>query len=316
MPGSEGSKSKFLSRKGFKGFPAYVPRWELTGEDIYATSCPGMITLGDIKQLQSQEKEKAKSIAKSNTPPLQAPPIFKNQPIANLPGGVTTNINTTTGQKIEPLYMVDPRVRELLFDIEATVERINEGFYVDMFMAITEQPGVQPKNELQLSQINEERLLQIGPALEQVHGEWLDRMVRRITSRVLEVGIMPDAPEALQGHELDVEFTSALAIAQRSVSISGIERTVNFATALTQAGYDVSDRINGDKTLEEYSTLVGAPPSILVPDEEAAARRAERAALEQQAMQLQMGQQVASMAKTAADTKLNDENVLSRTIGN
>lgn len=32
-------KHKFLSRKGFKGFPAYVPRWELSGEDIYAVNC-------------------------------------------------------------------------------------------------------------------------------------------------------------------------------------------------------------------------------------------------------------------------------------
>lgn len=312
--GSDG-KVPFLDRSGFEGFPAYVLRWQVTGNDVFATDCPGMTTLGDVKQLQAQEREKAKAIAKSNTPPLQAPPIFRNQPINQLPNGVTTSVNTTTGQKIEPLYQVDPRVRELLFDIEATERRIDAGFFVDMFMAITEQPGIQPKNELQLSQINEERLLQIGPVLEQIHGEWLDRMVRRITKRVFEVDLMPPAPKALQGRELDVEFTSALAIAQRSVSISGIERTVNFAAGLAQTGVNVMDRIDGDKTLEEYSILVGASPTILVPDEVAMARRAERQKQEEQARQMEMGQQVANMAKMAADAKLSDDNIVSRTIG-
>ena len=227
-PGKNGSgvdKHKFLSRKGFEGFPAYVPRWELADSDIYAVNCPGMMNLGDIKQLQEQEREKAKAIAKSSTPPLQGPPSLRNQPIMNIPGGVTINTAGVTGQKIEAIYNVDPRISELLLDIQSTEERIDGGFYVDMFLAITDIKGIQPKNELQLSQVNEERLLQIGPVLEQVHGEWLDRMVRRVGGQILKAGIMPEAPRELQGKELQLTFVSALAQAQRTVSIASIERT-------------------------------------------------------------------------------------------
>lgn len=307
----EKNTKSFLSRKGFEGFPAYVPRWELAGEDIYSVNCPGMTNLGDIKQLQQQEKEKAKAIAKAGTPPLQGPPNLRNQPVANMPGGLTIN---SSNQKIESIYSVDPRIQEMLFDINSTEDRIDEGFFVDMFMAITDMKGIQPKNELQLSQINQERLLQIGPVLEQVHGEWLDRMVRRVAKQILDADIMPPAPEALQGRELDVEFVSALAMAQRSVTTSAIERTVNFAGQMTEAGFDVRDKINGDRAIEDYAGFVGAPTKIIVPDDEVAAIRQKRAEEEQRAKQIEMATQAANAMKIASDSKLGDENVLSRAV--
>lgn len=307
--GGTSDKEKFLNRSGFEGFPAYVPRWELTGEDIYATSCPGMVNLGDIKQLQFQEKTKATAIAKMSTPPLQGPPVFKNSDIHNLPGGVTIN-NAMGGGKLEAIYQTDPRVRELLFDIEATEGRIDEGFYVDMFMAITDMQGIQPKNELQLSQVNEERLLQLGPALDQVHGEWLERMVRRIAKQILDAGMMPEAPPELRGKELDPEFVSALAMAQRSVTIGGIERTVGFASSLIQQGFDVSDKIDADRALEEYAQAVGSPPKIIVPDEQAAETRRQKQELQSRQAQLDQAEQGAGIMKLAADSKLDTESML------
>lgn len=309
------NREGFLSVKGFKRFPAYVPRWELTGEDIYATNCPGMTSLGDVKQLQVQEREKAKAIAKSVTPPLQGPASLRNQPISNLPGGVTTHAASASGGKIEALYQVDPRTQEILLDIDKTERRIDEAFFVQLFMAITEMQGIQPKNQLQLSQINEERLLQIGPVLEQVHGEWLSKMVQRVAEQILDAGIMPEAPKSLQGQDLDLEFVSALAMAQRSVATSAIERTVAFAGGLREAGWDVSDKINADGTLNEYANLVGMPARLVVPDEEAEQRRQARAQQMRQAEAMEQAQKAANIAKMASDAKLDDENVLSTATG-
>jgi hypothetical protein len=309
-------KNKFLSRSGFQGFPAYVPRWETLEGDIYSVNCPGMTNLGDIKQLQTQEKEKAKAIAKQVAPPLQGPPAFQNQPIPNVPGGVAINTASATGQKIEAIYKVDPKIQEMMLDIQQTERRIDEGFYVDLFMAITDQPGVQPKNELQLSQINEERLLQIGPVLEQIHGEWLDRMVHRVAAQVIEADIMPEAPEALQGQELELEFVSALAMAQRSISIGAIERTMGFAGGMAQNGFEqVMDKVNPDKAFEEYAHLVGFPARLIVPDDEAQQARQQRQQAMQQAQQLEQAAQGANVAKMLSDAKLGDDNVLSSAVG-
>jgi len=270
--------SAYLKKSGYRVFPGYAPRWMTANEDVYAVESPGMVTLADVKSLQQSERDLMNSIAKAGNPPLQAPPSFRNQPIANLPGGVTSNSAMGGDQKIESLYKLDPRVQEQGWNIERIERRINEGFFTDLFMAITENEGVQPKNELYLSQVNEERLLQIGPGLQQVHGEWLSLMVNRIGEQVLEAGIMPPAPRGLQGKELDIEFVSALAQAQKSVATNAIERTVNFAGAMREMGFEGAlDKIDGDHTLDNYADLVGAPAKMIVPTGDAEQMRELRA---------------------------------------
>lgn len=307
--------SGYLSYKGYRGFPAYTPRWEVTGEDIYGTNCPGMTCLGDVKQLQFQEKEKAKAIAKANNPPLQGPSSLQNSPVSNVPGGVTINASSASGGKIESLYNITPHTQELLLDIAATERRIDEIFFVPLFMAITEMQGIQPKNELQLSQVDAERMLQIGPALEQIHTEWLGKMVLRAAQQVLDAGIMPPAPKLIQGKSLELEFVSALARAQRSVSISAIERTVGFAGSMAQMGMPVMEKVDSFRVLNEYADLVGMPPELIIPDDEARAQQQKAQQVQQMQTVLGQAQQAANVAKMASDAKLGDPNMLSKMTG-
>ncbi|MBL4665626.1 MAG: hypothetical protein JKY23_06750, partial [Nitrospinaceae bacterium] len=100
-------KHVFLSEKGFDEFPAYVPRWDVTGEDTLGTDCPGMTTLGDVKQLQIQEKRKAQGIDKMVNPPLHGPASVRNVPVSSLPGGLTLYDATTGSNKLEALYNVN-----------------------------------------------------------------------------------------------------------------------------------------------------------------------------------------------------------------
>jgi hypothetical protein len=53
-----------LEEKGYHEFPVFAPRWEVTGEDAYGTSCPGMVALGDIKALQVMKKRGLQAIEK------------------------------------------------------------------------------------------------------------------------------------------------------------------------------------------------------------------------------------------------------------
>lgn len=299
-------KQKFLRRSGTRGFPAYVPRWELADGDIYAVNCPGMTALGDTMQLQTQERELGKALAKNNTPPLQGPPSLRNKPIRNLPGGVT--INTSVNGKIESLYDVDPRVAEIGQDIQRTERRIDDAMHVDLFMAITEMEGIQPKNQLQLSQINEERLLQLGPVLEQVHGEWLARVVGRVAAQVLEAGIMPPAPDKLEGKELEAEFVSALAMAQRSVSVASIERTSNFVVGLMERGFEnAGDKLDVDFAVDEYASLTGAPPKLILPTEQAQRAREQRNQQRQQAAMVEQMTQAAQATNALGNANLPEE---------
>jgi len=86
---SAGDEDKILREMGYDYFPVLCPRWEVTGEDVYGTECPGMIALGDIRALQLMQKKKAQAIEKMVNPPMVAPTSMANTKISLLPGDVS-----------------------------------------------------------------------------------------------------------------------------------------------------------------------------------------------------------------------------------
>lgn len=302
-----------LSEKGFDRFPCYVPRWDVAGEDVYGTNCPGMEALGDVKGLQIAEKRKAQAIDKMTNPPLKGPPSVKNISVSALPGGVTSYQADPNGERLMPIYQVEPHVQELMLDMEKTEKRINEVFHVDMFLSISTMEGVQPKNMLELAQRNEERLQQLGPVLERVHGELLNHVIDRTFDQCLAAKILPPPPDELSGVPLKIEYISTLAQAQRAVATGAIERVFTFGAQLAGSGFTGAlDKLDADQAIDLYSQAVGAPPSIVITDEIVQARRAEK---EKQAQMERMGamaQQAANTGKMLSDAKTGDESLLTK----
>lgn len=79
-----GDSDKLLRESGFDEFPILAPRWEVNGEDVYASSCHGMLALGQVKALQVEQKRKAQLIDKATNPPMVAPASLKNQRVSLL----------------------------------------------------------------------------------------------------------------------------------------------------------------------------------------------------------------------------------------
>ena len=280
---------RFLSEKGFSRFPAYTPRWEVTGEDIYATNSPGMVALGDIKGLQLEERRKAQGIDKMVNPPLTGPSTLKGMNIEGVPGGITLYDTGGGEAKLEPLYRVEPKVQELVADIERVERRIDEAFYVNLFLAISNMEGIQPKNELELSQRNAERLLQLGPVLERLQGEdFLESLINRIFEQQVEAGILLPPPPELEGMTLKVEFISSIASAQKAVAVGAIDDTAAYVSGLVQAGFvDAGDKFDADQSIDKRAELIGTPPSLIVPDDQVAEIRKARREAEAEALQVQ-----------------------------
>lgn len=306
-PGNSGAdRAKYLSQGGFDEFPAHVARWATTGEDVYGTDCPGMVALGDVKQLQTEEKRKAQAIAKMVNPPLTGPASLRNVPITSLPGGLNIYDGGEGRQKLEPLYQVEPRLQELLLDMQAVEQRINTAYFVDLFLAISTMEGVQPRNQLDLMQRNEERLLQLGPVLEHLQGELLEPLMDRTFNQAMRAGILPPAPEALQGRPLRVKHISTLAMAQRAVATQSIDRYALFISSLGEAWPEALKKFNAIGAADEYAKAIGVPPSIVVPDDQVKKQMAEEAALQQAAVAAEAGQQVANVEKTFADANASN----------
>jgi hypothetical protein len=284
---------KCLRESGFKRFPALCPRWATAGGDIYGNS-PGMEALGDIKQLQHEQLRKAQGIDYKTRPPLQVPTGLKNRDVETLPGGISYVDTASPGGGIKTAFEVNIDLSHLLQDIQDVRERIKGSFYADLFLMLANQTDAR-MTATEVAERHEEKLLMLGPVLERLQNELLDPLIEMTFDQIMAAGIVPPPPDELQGHEINVELVSMLAQAQRAIGTNSIDRFVGNLGAVAQFKPDVLDKFDADKWADIYSESLGLDPNIMVPDEEVAALRQQRAKAAQ-------AQQQSAMMNQGADT--------------
>ena len=303
-----GEDGKFLRESGFQQFPALVPRWATAGGDIYGNS-PGMEALGDIKQLQHEQLRKAQAIDFQTKPPLQVPVSMKNRDVETLPGGIS--FVDGAGMGIKTAFEVNLNLQYLLNDIVDCRDRVRSAFYADMFLMLATQPNTR-MTATEVAERHEEKLLMLGPVLERLHNELLDPLVDITFTRMIQSGIVPPAPEELQGMDLNVEFVSMLAQAQRAIGTNSVDRFVGNLGAIAQMKPDVLDKFDSDQWADIYADMLGVDPSLIIADKEVAmvrnARNQAMAAKEQVAAVEQASKATRNLAASPTDqqTALTD----------
>lgn len=304
------NEDRFLSESGFKRFPALCPRWVVTGNDIYGRS-PGMDCLGDVKQLQHEQLRKAQAIDYQVNPPLQVPTQYKDQASKRIPGGVMFVDSTGPGGGVRSAFDVNLRLDYLLADIQDTRDRIRGAYYADLFLMLASQPANGRMTATEVAERHEEKLLMLGPVLERLHNELLSPLIDITFDRMSSAGILPPPPEEIAGRELNIEFISTLAQAQRAVAAAGTDRLLGTLGSLMQMKPDTVDKVDLDQVIDDYGGLFGVNPKIIVPDEIVAERRAARAQAQQAAEQgAAMAQAAESAAKVASVDATNARDVL------
>jgi len=296
-------EERFLRQSGYDEFPAVCPRWETNGEDAYGTNHPGMIALGPIKGLQVEQKDKLMAIHKMVDPPLILDTMMQNQSVDSLPGGINFG-NIANGGGGRPLYEVQPRVNELMMDIQEVQRSINRAFFVDI-MEMFMNGDTPQMNNPEVEQRAQERMWAIGPVMEAMNDESFNPTIDRFFNIMLRRGMFPEPPTEIQGQELKVEYISIMAQAQKAMGVGSIERTIAFIGNLAATNPQVLDKLDMDQSIDEYAEMVGAPPSTIRSDKEVQEIREGRAQQEQMAKMASMAQplqQTAQAAKLLSET--------------
>ena len=307
-----GKPDQFLRESGFKRFPGLVPRWAVAGGDIYGHS-PGMECLGDIKQLQHEQLRKAQGIDFQSNPPLQVPTSLKNREVDRLPGGVTYFDPASPQAGVKSLFEVNLDLQHLLMDIQDVRGRINSSFYTDMFLMLSSGAD-QRMTATEVAERHEEKLLMLGPVLERLHNELLTPLIETTFSQMLEAGIVPPAPQEMQGQEINVEFISMLAQAQRAVGANSIDRFVGNLGAVAQFKPDALDKFDADAWVDAYSDMLGVDPNLIVANDQVALVRQQRAQAQQQQAQMMQAEQQARISKDLASAKTTEPSALTNVI--
>ncbi len=297
-PGKDNA-DKFLSESGFKRFPALTPRWVVTGNDVYGTS-PGMECLGDVKQLQHQQLRKGQAIDYQVNPPLQVPTKYKEVTKARLPGGVFYVDSMGQSQGVRSAFDVRLDLQHLLLDIQDVRERIRSAYYADLFLMLANdtRSGI---TATEVAERHEEKLLMLGPVLERLHNELLSPLIDTTFDYAARAGILPEAPPELEGMELNVQFISVLAQAQRAVATQGMDRLLGSVGQMASVKPEVLDKLNFDQIVDDYGDAYGVNPKIIVPDDQVAALRQQRAAAMQAQASAATAPQVVQSAKVASE---------------
>lgn len=309
----------FLEAKGFREFPIVCPRWNVTSTDVYGRS-PGMEALGDIKQLQAMHKRKLEGLDKWVRPPMKGPSELQNKKASILPGDITY-VDETTLQKggFTPTFQVQPDIQAISAEIQQVQERIRRAFYADLFLmtALSDRRQVTAR---EIEERHEEKLLMLGPVLQRLNDELLDPLIDRTFAMMVRASegawaqglpaIIPPPPPEIAEMEMDIEYISILAQAQKSVSTGSVDRLIGSVANMAQAWPEVLDKINPDETIDKYATMLGTPVSIVRTDEEVKQIREARAQQQAQLEAQATAAQTAESAKTLSEAKTKDSNLL------
>jgi hypothetical protein len=256
------SSAKPISMRGFYDKPYIAPRWETTSNDAYGRSV-GMDVLPDIKQLYLMQKRLAEAIEKQLRPPMQADVGLKNHPAAITPGAVTYVADVQKGG-MRPIYEITPDIAGMLNQMQALQERVKDGFYTNLFMMISQMEGVQPRNEMELTERKNEQMQELGPVIEKFQTEGAGPAITRIYSILKRNRMLPQMPQSMMGHPITIGYINMLTIAQRAAKTAGMERGLNVAGGFLKAGKpEAMDIIDEDEFMREYLTDLTFPTKII-----------------------------------------------------
>lgn len=289
-------KSTFLAVEGYNSQPFAAPRWETMSGDVWGTG-RGKKALPDLRALQMQAKRRGEATDMIVKPPTWGPPSIGR--VSMLPGHHTTVAAADMSTGIKPIYEMPYQtigvIREDVIDAREAIDRMT---FADLFMAITNMAGVQPRNVEELVRRHEEQLTQLGPVTDRANHELLQVMSDRVVDILIQRGDilneLPEPPREMQGEEVATDFTSVLTQAQRMMGISQTERAVSFVGNMAAAFPEAADNIDPDAIVADYWERSGAVASGLRDPK-------VRDQMRQQRAQAQQAEQAAALMPAVKD---------------
>lgn len=291
-----------LSESGFDEFPFMVPRFVKDSVSTYGRS-PAMTALPDVKMLNKMSEVTIRAAQKQIDPPLMVPDDSFMMPIRTTPGALNF-YRSGTRDRLEPLNIGANNPLGLAMEQERR-NAIRQAFYVDQLL-MSNGPTMTATEVLQR---NEEKMRLLGPVLGRLQSELLQPLISRSFALLLREGLLPAAPEQLQGQDIDIEYVSPLAKAQRLTDLQAMLRGFEVMMQVAEIA-PVMDYLDSDRLVQYLVEVTGIPARVIRSDEEVAQMRRQQqeqqAAMQQQAdamMQSEMAQNLAPMVKAVGQTQ-------------
>ena len=282
-----------ISAGGFRENPYVISRYLKASTEIYGRS-PAMNALPDVKVLNKMVEHSLKAAAKQIDPPLLVPDDSMLAPIRMTPGSLNYYRAGSGRDRIEPLN-INQNISLSLQAEEARRTAIAKMFHIDQ-LVVTENRNMTATEVLQRQ---EEKMRILGPVMGRIQSELLEPMIIRVFSIMLRNKQFIQAPEILANQEIDIEYVSPMAIAQKGQELQSIIRGLEIFANVGQMA-PVQDYIDENGLIKQIVKTLGLPARMIRSDKEVQAIRQERQAVQQQQAEMQQQMAESEMAKNAA----------------
>jgi len=299
----KGKKDGVLSESGFTENPYMTPRWFTSGSLVYGVG-PGIDGMPTIRGSNTIKDDLFRAVNKEVDPPLAIPSSLWGNVDAD-PGGETP---VEGGEKIQELYQISPNLSAGDALSQQEKQSIRDWFFVNLFL-LTTNPNA---TATEVAKKAQEQLIQLGPVLQGLFDEFLTPVIDRSFSILFKQGLIPIPPPELEGQDLEIEYISTLAQAQKQVSV---ESNAKFAFSVMEMASivpGVLDNVDWDEMVRSNAANIGVQAKLLRSAEEVAQSRE----IQQKVQQMQGAQdameQSSRTAMNLSNTKLDEDNAAAR----
>ena len=279
-----------LSESGYDEMPYLCPRYlKASFEHGYGRS-PAMNSLSDTKMLNKMSEVVIRAAQLQVHPPLMVPDDGFHLPVRTIPGGLNF-YRSGTRDRIEALNIGgnNPIGQEML---ESRRDAIRASFYVDQLI-LGNSPNMTATEVIQRT---EQKMRVLSPSLGRLQAELLHPMINRTFNLLSRQKLLPPAPEFMADGQIDIEYVSPMAKAQRSGDVQSAMQLFEFLAPLMQIDPGVVDYLDLDGLAQHIIKVTNVPATVVRGAQEVDEVRNQR----QQAEAQQQSMQQAAMTAEAA----------------
>lgn len=284
----------------FKTFPYLTARWGKASGEKWGRG-PGMNALPELKVLNRMNQTMLIGAQKMVDPPLQMEDDGVVLPLITRPGGI--NFRRPGSAEIRPIF-ANTNVEFGYQAMQERRQRVRDAFFVDQLQL---QPNGPQMTATEVLQRTEDSMRLLGPMLGRMQTEFLKPLIDRLYDIMDRRGMIDLPPQALQGRNLAVRYSSVIARSQRASEGRAILNTFQNTVPFIQLDPTVADNFNGDQAARIVASIFGAPAEIIRDTRERDGIRQQRqeaaqaqAQAQQEAMEIQQGAAIAQAAQSGS----------------
>lgn len=282
--------------KTFTTFPYLTSRWGKASGEKWGRG-PGMNALPELKVLNRMNQTMLIGAQKMVDPPLQMEDDGVVLPLITRPGGI--NFRRPGTAEIKPIFANT----NIEYGYQAMAERrqrVRDAFFIDKLQLQQQGPEMTATEVLQRT---EDSMRLLGPMLGRMQSEFLQPMIDRLYDIMDRRGMIETPPEAIQGMNLVVRYSSVIARSQRSSEGRAIMNTFQNAAPFIQLDPTVADNFNGDEAVRVLASIFGAPTEIIRDERDRDGIRQQRQEAAQAQAQMQQDAIAAQQANAVVQSQ-------------